>query len=179
MAKLKATMMALTLAFTVLTAVPSFAGDILAFKTALPTRTLAAGGCVWITAGSLSVNAPRAGYVVVTASGMAYFNSISASSLTLTLGRNPAAAGVWKYTLSPGLTPYQTYNLQMVFKVQAGPQNFFLNAASCDGDGRVIGVQTGSFTAEFYPNGSVQENRTAPAPQAETGSEPADIQINK
>jgi hypothetical protein len=124
------------------------------------------------------VNAPRAGFVVVTASGMAYFNSFSPSSLILTLGRNPAAVGTWKHTLSPGVTPYQSYSVQAVFRVQAGPQTFHLNAASCEGDGRVIGVQTGSLTAEFYPNGSVQENSTAPAPRTESAKEPADIHIN-
>jgi len=175
----KATIAALVMVLIAFTAITSFAGEILAFKTQLPQVTIRSGSCTWVACGSIRVNAPQDGHVVVTASGMAFFEGVRATSLTLTLAKASAIGGAWKYTLSPGVTPYQTYSVQMVFPVRAGLQTFHLNGRSCNGGGRIIGVQTGSLTAEFYPDINVQP-RTAvqTAPKAETGKEPADININ-
>ena len=161
-----------------LTTIPADAGDLLAFKRKLPTVVIQSGTCFWVQCGSIQITAPEEGFVVVTASGMAYTRSLSPSSLTLTLGKDPAVQGVWMHTLSPGRTPYQSYNAEMTFSVNPGLNTFFLNARSCDGDGRNIGVQTGSLTAEFYPTAGVQPQASPASPKSRSDGEPVDVHIN-
>ena len=141
----------------------SFAGETISFKQRFPNVNLSAGRCNWRQAASISLNAPSGGVVVVTASGMVFFDTFVPASVTFTLDKTSASKGSWIFTTSPGVEPYQTYTVRMVFNVAQGPNTFFLNARSCDGDGNNIGIQTGSMTAEFYANANIEQ---VPAPAA-------------
>ena len=143
-------------------AVQATAGLEMAFSELLKT-TIPSGSRTWFECGSVTFNAPSAGSVIVTASGMAWFNNRCGSpTLTLTLATTSALNGPWIFTLSPGRRPYQTYTVRMVFSVDAGENTFYLNAESNNGNRSPIGVQTGSLTAEWYPTSAVQASTAAP-----------------
>ena len=141
-------------------AVHATAGQEMAYSELLK-KTIRSGSQKWYSCGSVTINAPSAGSVIVTASGMAWFNSLY-PTLTLSLARTSAVKGAWIFTLSPGNQPYQTFTVRMVFSVVAGENTFYLNAQSNNGNGSSIGVQTGSLTAEWYPASEVQTATTAP-----------------
>jgi hypothetical protein len=101
-------------------------------------------------------NVPADGFVVVTASGMALFDS-DLSDLTLTLHKKAATRGPWVYTVNPGVQLSQAFTVRHVFPVSAGGNpTFFLNGASANGPGGFIDIQTGSITVEFYASANVQ-----------------------
>jgi hypothetical protein len=148
--------------------VSAWAGEKLAFQTKI-IKTLNSGSQTFVTCTSVSLTAPSNGVVVVTASGMALFDS-RFSDLTLTLRTKPAARGPWVFSLSPGAELVQAFTVRYVFPVTAGtPRTFFLNAISANGPGGIISVETGSITAEFYSNANVQAS-PALTPQAPGGS---------
>jgi len=142
-------------------AVHATAGQEMAYSELLKT-TIPSGSQTWFSCGSVTFNAPSAGAVIVTASGMAWFKNLYVPpTLTLTLATTSAVTGPWIFTLSPGKQPYQTYTVRMVFSVDAGENTFYLNAQSNNGNGSTIGVQTGSLTAEWYPASDVQTSTAA------------------
>ena len=145
--------------FVAIAAVHATAGQEMAYSELLK-KTIPSGSGRWYSCGSVTFNAPSAGSVIVTASGMAWFNSLY-PTLTLTLATTSAVKGPWIFTLSPGNQPYQTYSVRMVFSVDAGENTFYLNAQSNNGNGATIGVQTGSLTAEWYPASDVQTSTAA------------------
>ncbi|MGA2401604.1 MAG: hypothetical protein ABSG91_07835 [Syntrophobacteraceae bacterium] len=159
-------------------AVPAVAGQTIAFSQQLKTN-IRSGRGVWISCGSVTLNAPAAGYVVVTASGMAWFDSYAPPTLTLTLAKTKAAKGPWIFTLTPGRLPYQTYTVRYVLQVNAGSNTFYINAESNDGDWwGSIGVQTGSLTAEWYPASAAQVSGAAQAATAREAPENANPRRN-
>ena len=142
-------------------AVHATAGQEMAYSELLKT-TIPSGSQTWFSCGSVTFNAPSAGSIIVTASGMAWFKNLNVPpTLTLTLATTSAVTGPWIFTLSPGKQPYQTYTVRMVFSVDAGENTFYLNAQSNNGNGSTIGVQTGSLTAEWYPASDVQTSTAA------------------
>jgi hypothetical protein len=154
-------------------AVHATAGQEMAYSELLKT-TIRSGSGTWYSCGSVTIDAPSAGSVIVTASGMAWFSSLY-PTLTLTLATTGAVKGPWIFTLSPGLQPYQTYTVRMVFSVVAGENTFYLNAQSNNGNGSSIGVQTGSLTAEWYAASDVQ---AAPAGAEQSAPENANPRRN-
>ena len=143
----------------------------MAFKQFLKP-TIPSGSRTWFGCGSVTLNAPDAGYVVVTASGMAWFSDpYRRPTLTLTIAKSRAVKGPWIFTLTPGVQPYQTYTVRLVFQVATGQNTFYLNAESNDGAGFNIGVQTGSLTAEWYPSSDVQPSAAAQAGAAQPAPE--------
>lgn len=162
---------ALFLALVMIFSPPSFAGTKLAFKGPIATRNVSAGACIWKALGNVKITVPGAGYVVVTADGMASFDSDA--FLTVSLGATSSfQTGDWLFTLSPGPAPnlnYQTYCARMVFPVSAaGTHTFYFRGRSCPPSKTgTIRVQTGSITAEFYSKANVQ-------PQALPASETED-----
>jgi hypothetical protein len=162
----------LFLAAVMLIAAPSFAGSKMAFKQKMPNRNVSGGACAWIALSSVKITVPGAGYVAVTADGMAIFNSDA--FLTVSLGaKNTYQTGDWLFTLSPGPAPnlnYQTYCARMVFPVSAaGSYTFYFRGRSCaPSRPGTITVQTGAMTAEFYANADVQPNTVQAAPESHT-----------
>jgi len=144
---------------------PARAGEILAFKNG-NTVTMSTKATVWKTCTSVNIDAPAAGYVVVSASGMAGFPSNAI--LALTLAAKPAVAGPWQFrvTAAPPMPSYQSYTLRQVFQVNAGSRTFYLNSKGFSGNpAGTLSIETGSITAEFYPTSAVQPN-TVPASQS-------------
>lgn len=167
-----------TVLLIAIAAVHATAGQEMAFSELLKT-TIPSGSRTWFECGSVSFNAPSAGSVIVTASGMAWFNNrCVAPTLTLTLATTSAVNGPWIFTLSPGKQPYQTYSVRMVFSVDAGENTFYLNAQSNNGNGSSIGVQTGSLTAEWYPASDVQTSTAASAGAEQIAPESANPRRN-
>lgn len=174
---------AVIVAMTGTLSIPVFAGSKMAYKRFIEAKTTS-GSSHWMEAASVSINAPSSGYVVVSASGMTtfyYANDRDYPSLTLTLGKTSAAKGQWIFTQTPGAQPFQTFDVRMVFNVNKGTNKFYLNAASFDGTGGDISIETGSMTVEFYASSNVQP-QAAPAgtdemPQTET--RPAAPQSNR
>lgn len=189
---------ALFTALAMMVSVPAFAGTKLAYKQKFETVTLNGGSCSWRALGNVSMNVPGPGYVVVTAAGMAFFESDA--FLTVSLGAGTSyRSGDWLFTLSPGPGPnlnYQTFSARMVFPVSAaGPRTFYFRGRSCSpSQPGAIGVQTGSITAEFYARPTTQSKAVqesiavppAPEEQAEQAAPEiggkraiSDLPINK
>jgi hypothetical protein len=119
-------------------------------------KSVRSGVAQFKTCASVSLLAPADGFVVVTASGMALFDS-RFSDLTLTLKKKPASEGPWVFTSTPGNELTQSFTVRFVFPVSAGDNpTFFLNGVSANGPGGNIRVETGSMTAEFYTSANVQ-----------------------
>jgi hypothetical protein len=138
----------------------ALAGEQMAFKQKI-IKSVQSGAFRYVTCASVDFHAPETGYVVVTASGMALFDS-KFSDLTLSLKKSPAGAGPWLFTLTPGLGLTQSFTIRYVFSVTGGDDyTFYLNGTSVNGPGRNIRVETGSITAEFYPSGNVQRDGNA------------------
>jgi hypothetical protein len=161
---------------TLAAATPSLAGQVMAYKEKLGAGPnylyVAAGACTWKNVAPIKITVPEKGYVIVTASGSAYFNSDAI--LTLSLGAmNTYQRGDWLFSLTPGPAPflnYQSFSPRIAFPVAAaGTYTFYLRGRSCapSEPGRIT-VQTGSITAEFYAAADVQPPASlqAPAPAA-------------
>lgn len=160
----------------VFASVPALAQENFAFREQR-IKSVSPGSCDFVTCASVPFTAPEDGFVVVTASGVAFFRH-SRSFLELTLDTRPAKRGAWIFDLTPGWNLSQTYSPRMVFPVEAGVSNtFFLNGRSCNGPGGRISVQTGSITAEFHPASSVQGRALALEPQAERPEKQGRTQI--
>jgi hypothetical protein len=172
--KFRRKMIVVFIAATLLVSVaelPAIAGQTMAYNQLLKA-TIPSGRGYWVNCGSVTLNAPDVGFVVVTASGMAWFNGYySNPTLTLTLAQSGAVQGPWIFTLTPGVRAYQTYEVRMVFPVVGGINTFYLNAESNNGNGAAIGIQTGSLTAEWYAAGDVQLSTGAPEAGAESAAE--------
>ncbi len=150
----------LLLVMVVANATPVFAGTTMGFTQGV-SQWVNARKCQWTTIGSVSINAPGPGYVVVTASGMSTFNTNAI--LELTLSTNPAARGDWVFwlTAAPPMPTFQTFTVRMVFEVgAAGVQTYYLNGEGCNYKRGKMHVETGSITAEFYDTVDVQPGAT-------------------
>ena len=146
------------------------AGEQMAFAQKV-LKSIRSGTSHFKTCASVSFNPPADGFVVVTASGMALFDS-RFSDLTLTLVRSPATRGPWVFTLTPGAELSQAFAVRFVFPVSAGvKRTYFLNGVSANGPGGTIDVQTGSMTVEFYASANVQSDATASADSAPTSKD--------
>ncbi len=153
---------ALVATMALLCSAPVGAAETLAFSQKQTVWVGSGGSAGWKQCASVTINVDGPGYVVVTASGMATFGSNTV--LDLSLATQSAQFGPWQFwlTAAPPFTSYQAYNVRMVFKVgSAGAKTFFLNGKSVFG-GAAMHVETGSMTAEFYPNASVQPPAAAP-----------------
>ena len=132
-------------------------------------RSIHSGSTPFKKCASVTFKAPADGFVVVTASGMALFDS-DRSDLSLTLHKKAATRGPWVFTVNPGDQLAQAFTVRFVFPVTSGSNpTFFLNGASANGPGGVIDVQTGSITVEFYASANVQgatTGGTASAPSS-------------
>jgi hypothetical protein len=162
----------LFLASVMLISAPSFAGTKLAVKQKFANRNVAGGAGTWLGLASVQITVPGPGSVVVTADGMAIFNSDA--FLTVSLGaKNTFQDGDWLFTLSPGPAPnlnYQTYCARMVFPVSAaGTYTFYFRGISDHPSqpGKIT-VQTGSMTAEFYSKANVQGQAVQAVQESET-----------
>jgi hypothetical protein len=163
-------LMALLLLGVVLASVPALAQEDFAFREQF-IKNVSPGSCDFVRLASVPFTAPEDGFVVVTASGVAFFNN-SRSFLELTLDTRPARRGAWIFDLTPGWNLSQTYSPRMVFPVEAGVANtFFLNGRSCKGPGGRISVQTGSITAEFHPTTTAQVQPSGLGPEGATSEE--------
>lgn len=151
----KNTIAVLALALIISSAAPLMAGESMVFKQKLPDAQVVANACVWKNLGSIKFDATSNGYVVVTASGMAFYGGKS-TLLVLSLATKPAVKGPWIFDVTADFQPYQAYTVRMVFPVTAGKTyNFYLNGRSCNDNAGTITVQTGSFTGEFYATADV------------------------
>jgi len=156
----------LAMALVISFAAPLMAGESMVFKQKLPDAQVVADACVWKNLGSVQFVATKNGYVVVTASGMAFYGGNS-TLLVLSLAAKAAVQGPWIFDVTADFQPYQAYTVRMVFQVSAGKTyNFYLNGRSCNDNAGTITVQTGSFTAEFYAKADVTP-LTEPKPEAE------------
>lgn len=170
----KAVIVALSLAVLATNVVTAFAGSTMAFSQGVSVW-VNANSCAWKRCASVPINVTEPGYVVVTASGMATFNSNAV--LALTLGTTPAARGDWQFwvTAAEPMPSYQSFTVRRVFQVTT-PQvyNFYLNANSCRNPPGRMHVETGSITAEFYPEADVEAVATpAMQQQLKSGARPA------
>jgi hypothetical protein len=135
-------------------------------------KSIRSGTTPFRTLASVRFNVPADGFVVVTASGMALFDS-DRSDLTLTLHKRAAARGPWVFTVNPGVQLSQAFTVRQVFPVSAGGNpTFFLNGASTNGPGGFIDVQTGSITVEFYASANVPSATTGNAVNAPSSNDP-------
>ena len=138
----------------VFTSLHSHAADKMAFRQEI-IRNVRSGAQTWANCGSVTIVPPAKGYVVVTASGMAFFDT-DFSDLSLTLATKSARRGSWVYGVTPGFQLVQNYTVRSVFAVKKDRSyTFYLNGISANGPGRHISVQTGSITAEFYKGSNV------------------------
>ncbi len=142
-------------------AVPLNAAEKLVYKQGIFAKVFS-GGNTWVNCGFVSITPPEDGAVVVTMSGMVGFDD-TLSDLALTIAIGPAKRGLWVFGVTPGYQLVQSFSIRRVFQVQANKTvKYFLNAASFNGPGHAISIQTGSMTAEFYATQNVQQ-LTAPA----------------
>ena len=169
-------LMALLLLGVVLGSVPAFAQEDFAFREQ-KIKDVFPGDCDFVRCAAVPFTAPEDGFVVVTASGVAFFNN-SRSFLELTLDTRPAERGAWIFDLTPGWNLSQTFSPRMVFPVEAGVANtFYLNGRSCKGPGGRISVQTGSITAEFHPAATTQVQPSGLGPEEEKPKEQGRTQV--
>lgn len=156
---------ALLLAMVIANTTPAFAGNTMGFTQGV-SQWVSANACQWTTIGDVTINTPGSGFVVVTASGMASFNTNAI--LELTLSTNPAEQGDWVFwlTAAPPMPTFQSFTVRMVFEVTgAGLQTFYLNGEGCNRKRGKMHVETGSITAEFYDTADVQPGPTVNSKQ--------------
>jgi hypothetical protein len=121
------------------------------------TIQVASGSSTFAECASVAMTAPKDGYVMVTATGFAFFNSTN-SNLVLALGTASASAGPsWAIRLNPGANLEQSFAIRTVFPVQKKQSyTFYLNGVSETGGGGNITVHTGTITAEFFKKNKAQ-----------------------
>lgn len=169
-------LMILLLLGVVLVSVPALGQEDFAFREQ-KIKKLYPPDCDFVKCASVPFTAPEKGFVVVTASGMAKFNN-SDSFLQLTLATKPATEGDWIFDLTPGWNLTQTYSVRMVFPVEADQaKTFYLNGTACKSPQGRISVETGSITAEFHPESSVQGQALGLEPQEAKSKQEGRTQI--
>jgi hypothetical protein len=151
---------ALLLVMAIANVTPASAASTMGFTQGV-SQWVSANASQWTTIGDVTIDAPGPGFVVVTASGMASFNTNAI--LELTLSTNPAEQGDWVFwlTAAPPMPTFQSFTVRMVFEVSgAGLQTFYLNGEGCNRRRGKMHVETGSITAEFYDTADVQQGPT-------------------
>jgi hypothetical protein len=104
------------------------------------------GAGAWVECAQVTIVAPKAGDVKVSASGMIVFPNAN-DVLTMTLHTVSADRGKWVFSTDGNYL--QNFNVELVFPVEAGTHTFYFNATSYTGGGGTINVETGLLEALF------------------------------
>jgi len=157
-------------AFLFAAAVPADAGSQMALKQSI-ISSVQSHNRAWKNCGSVSFTAPSNGYVVVTASGQAGFDSGDyEADLYLSIAKSAGVEGPWVFGITPGSEPVQTYTVRRAFTINEGQTiTFYLNGSSMWGAGRTISVETSILSAEFYPRSKTFPQKATEAPREGKG----------